>query len=114
LSERNPATGQDADNRMLLEIRVVGDQWFLDSYHQSGAASKALMNRQALHPLGAWHHVATVYDGKELRNYVDGKQEGAGRTSVGTRVNKVSYFKGAIRLARFTSRALTPSEFWKP
>lgn len=121
LSERDPATGADTDNRMLLEIRVVGDQWFLDSYHQSGSASKALMNRKALHPLGAWYHVATVYDGQELRNYVDGAQEGAfpldlaphgpGHTSVGVRLNKVSYFKGAVHLARFTRRALAPSEF---
>jgi hypothetical protein len=123
LSERDPATGNDTDNRMLLEIRVVGDEWFLDSYHQSGTANKALMNRKALHPLGAWYHVATVYDGQELRNYVDGDQEGAfpldlaphgpGHTSVGVRINKVSYFKGAVHLARFTRRALSPSEFLK-
>jgi len=124
LSERDPATGQDADNRMLLEIRVVGDQWFLDSYHQSGTASKALMNRAALHPLGAWYHVATVYDGEELRNYVNGVQEGAsplklapsgpGRASIGVRLNKVYFFKGAVERARFTRRALTPAEFLKP
>jgi putative heme-binding domain-containing protein len=124
LNERDPATGADAENRMLLEIRVAGDQWFLDSYHQSGAANKALMNRKALHPVGAWYHVATVYDGRQLRNYVDGVQEGAfdldlapqgaGRTSVGARLNKVSYFKGAVRLARFTRKALSPSEFLQP
>ena len=124
ISERDKATGADGDNRMLLEIRVVGDQWFLDSYHQSGSESKALLNRKALHPLGAWYHVATVYDGQELRNYVDGVQEGAftlnlaphgpGRTSVGVRLNKVSYFKGAVRMARFTRRALSPPEFFEP
>jgi hypothetical protein len=27
------------------------------------------------------------------------------------RINKVFYFKGAVRLARFTRRALTPAEF---
>lgn len=121
LSERDPATGKDTDNRMLLEIRVAGDQWFLDSYQQSGTASKALLNRKALHAVGAWYHVATVYDGQELRNHVDGVQEGAfpvdlaphgpGHTSVGARITKVSYFKGAVRLARFTRRALSPPEF---
>jgi hypothetical protein len=123
LSERDPATGADTDNRMLFEIRVVEDKWFLDSYNQSGAASKALMNRTALHPLGAWYHVASVYDGKEFSNYVDGVREGAaelqlaphgpGHTSVGVRINKVFYFKGAVHLARFTRRALQPSEFLK-
>lgn len=124
LSEQDPSTGADTNNRMLFEIRVVGDQWFLDSYHQSGAASATLMSRKALHPLGAWYHVASVYDGKEFRNYVDGVQEGAalvqlaphgpGHTSVGVRINKVFYFKGAVRLARFTRRALMSSEFLKP
>jgi len=124
LSERDPATGAYADNRMLFEIRVVGERWFLDSYHESGTVGAALMNREALHPLGAWHHVATVYDGQELSNYVDGAQEGAvridlaphgaGHTSVGMRINKVFHFKGALHVARFTRRALSPSEFLKP
>jgi putative heme-binding domain-containing protein len=122
LSEQS-ATGEDTDNRMLFEIRVVDDQWYFDSYSQSGAASKALINRMALHPLGAWYHVAAVYDGKEFSNYVDGVREGAadlflaphgqGRASVGARINKVSFFKGAVHRARFTRRALAPSEFLK-
>jgi hypothetical protein len=121
LSELDTKTGADTDNRMLFEIRVVDDQWYLDSYIQSGAESKALMNRQALHPLKAWYRVASVYDGREFRNYVDGVQEGSaqlqlaphgpGHASVGVRINKVFYFKGAVHLARFTRRALSPSEF---
>jgi hypothetical protein len=124
LNEQDANTGADTDNRMLLEIRVAGDTWFLDSYTQSGTATKALMNRMALHPLGAWYHVASVYDGKEFRNYVDGVREGAaelylaphrqGHASVGARINKVFYFKGAVHLARFTRKALSPSEFLKP
>ncbi len=121
LSEQDPGTGADTDNRMLFEIRVAGDQWFLDSYNQSGTEGKALMNRAALHPLGVWYHVASVYDGKEFRNYVNGVQEGAanlhlaphgaGHASVGVRINKVYYFKGAVHMARFTRRALSPPEF---
>ena len=139
---RNPATGelvrsydvatdaevQDAIHRAHEAytswgetIRVVGDQWYFDSYVHSGPAEKALIDRERLHPLGRWYHVAAVYDGTEFSNYVDGIQEGrerihvspqqAGRASVGVRINLVNYFKGAIRLARFTSRALTPREF---
>jgi hypothetical protein len=113
-----------SDNRMLFEIRVVDSQWYFDSFVHSGTADKALIDRQRLHALGAWYHVAAVYDGREFRNYVNGVQEGAaeihfdpqgtGRSSVGVRINLVNYFKGAIRLARFTRRALSPAEFLKP
>ena len=109
------------DNRLLFEIRVVDGQWYLDSYGHSGDAQQALMNRDRLHPLGAWYHVAAVYDGREFRNYVNGILEGAaeirfapqraGRSSIGVRINRVDYFKGAIHLARFTRRALAPAEF---
>ena len=108
-------------NRMLFEIRIVDGQWFLDSFVNSGAASKALMNRQRLHPLDRWYRVAMVYDGREFRNYVDGVLEGSaeiqfapqrdGRTSAGVRINLKDYFKGAIRSARFTHKALQPAEF---
>ena len=121
LSEQDPVTGADTDSRMLFEIRVVGNEWYLDSHYQSGTAFKTLMNREARHPLGAWYHVASVYDGKEFSNYVNGVRQGGGEaqlaphgpghSSVGVRINKVFYFKGAVRLARFTRRALAPSEF---
>jgi len=110
-----------SDDRMLFEIRVVDGQWCLDSYVHSPDASQALLNRDRLHPLGAWYHVAAVYDGRVFRNYVNGVEEGAaeihftpqrsGHSSVGVRFNKVNYFKGAIHAARFTRRALRPSEF---
>jgi Concanavalin A-like lectin/glucanases superfamily len=111
----------DSDNRMLFEIRVIDGQWCLDSYLHTARAQGALLDRNRLHPLGVWHHVASVYDGREFRNYVNGVQEGAfampfspqkaGRSSVGARINRVNYFKGAIRLSRFTRRALEPGEF---
>ena len=121
--EENPASGADTDNRMLFEIRVIDGRWCLDAFNRSGQAQKALLNRKSLHALGAWYHVAAVYDGHEFRNYIDGVQDGAaqislspqgpGKTSVGVRINRVFYFKGAIRQARFTRRALAPSEFLK-
>lgn len=107
--------------RMLFEIRVVEGQWCLDSFVTDGTASQALLNRQRLHPLGAWYGVAMVYDGQEFRNYVDGVLEGAaalklspqgaGESSIGVRINRRDYFKGAVRQTRFTPKALTPAEF---
>ena len=67
--------------------------------------------------------MAAVYDGKVFGNYVNGVQDGkaevelspqgAGRSSMGVRINLVYYFKGAIHSARFTRRALVPAEFLK-
>jgi hypothetical protein len=110
-----------SDNRMLFEIRVIDGRWYFDSFVHSGDADKALINRERLHAVGAWYHVAAVYDGREFRNYVNGEQEGAaeihfapqrpGRSSIGVRINLVDYFKGAIHVARFTRRVLPPSAF---
>jgi hypothetical protein len=110
-----------SENRMLFEIRVAGDRWFLDSYNQSATGSATLMNKSSLHPLGAWYHVAAVYDGRIFRNYVNGVQDGSaevelspqgpGRTAIGVRINLVYYFKGAVHSARFSRRALLPEDF---
>ncbi len=111
------------DTRMLFEIRVINGSWCLDSFALSGAESKALIDRGKLHSLGAWHSAAAVYDGKEYRNYVDGvlqsaaplhfAPQGPGRTSIGTRIDRRDYFKGAILVARMTNRALSPADFLK-
>ena len=113
-----------ADNRVMLETRVRGGLWFLDTFIKNGAAPEnrlTLLDEPFKHPVGAWYHVALVYDGVTMRNYVDGREElsgplkvaplGAGRTSVGVRQNRVHWFKGAISRARFTPRALAPREF---
>ncbi|MDP9169192.1 MAG: LamG domain-containing protein [Acidobacteriota bacterium] len=111
------------DNRMLFEIRVIGDQWCLDSFAKTGDDSLPLLDRTKLHPVGMWYSAAAVYDGHEFRNYVNGVLQGsgplhlapqkAGGTSIGVRYNKRDYFKGAFYSARMTPRALQPSEFLK-
>jgi len=123
LAEQDPKTGQDTDSRFLFEIRVIGGQWCLDAFVHTPTADKALLYRNLLHPLDAWHQVAMVYDGKKFSSYVNGvlqgkaairfTPEGPGRSSVGVRINKMFYFKGSVRQARFTRRALTPAEFLK-
>lgn len=123
MQEQDPKTGADTMTRLLFEIRVIDGRWCLDSFALSGKASMTLMNRKLLHAADAWYHVAMVYDGKEFRNYVDGQLEntgevhlspqGAGHTSVGVRINRRDYFKGAVRLSRITPRALTPDQFLK-
>src|ERR1035441_7152219 len=102
LQEKDPKTGEDTDTRMLSEIRVVDGRWCLASFATAGGQSRALLNRERMHPLGAWYRVAMVYDGHELRNYVDGVLEGSGElhlipqgpghSSIGVRINQVNYF----------------------
>jgi hypothetical protein len=123
LQERNARTGEDTLNRFLFEIRVTGDQWFLDSFVMSATGSKTLFNSGHPHPLGVWYHVAQVYDGQQYRNYVNGVLENQGdlkftsqaegHASAGVRINRRDYFKGAIARARFTKGALAPAEFLK-
>lgn len=107
--------------RLLFETRLIDGKWCLDSFAASSTGSKPLLDRSKLHSLDEWHHVAMVYDGKEFRHYVDRVLQGSavvalapqgeGSTSAGVRINRVDYFKGAIRLSRVTRRALRVEEF---
>ena len=109
------------DNRVLLEIRLTGDEWFLDSFIKSGDQKLTLYSEKFKHKTDAWYHVALMFDGTTMRHFVDGREElsgpltiqplGDGRTSIGVRMNRVFWFKGAVRKARFTPRALGPREF---
>jgi hypothetical protein len=131
LAERDPRTGLLANNtgakseanpRLLFELRgVEGNQWYLDAYAFGPGYSKGLMIPEKLHPYGSWYHVAQVYDGTMLKSYVNGelqgeaaiafKPQGEGGAAIGMRMNKVTPFKGAVAKARFTPKALPPSEF---
>ena len=122
--EQPPVAPGGGTTRMLFEIRVVRDQWYLDAFVKGPGYSQALVVSEKLFPTQKWYHVAQTYDGKTYRSYVDGqlqaeaaiafKAQGAGRASVGTRMNRVSYFNGAVREARFTHAALQPAEFSRP
>jgi len=109
-------------DRLLFETRLPGDgSWFLDTYVKTGGVGHTLYAKRFRHPLGEWYHAALVVGGGEMRHYVDGvielsraiefSPQGPGRTSIGVRINEVSWFKGAIRAAHFTPRALEPEEF---
>ena len=123
MQERDPKTGSDTTNRLLFEIRIINGLWCVDSFVKSADGTATLLNRKKLHPFGPWYHAAMVYDGRWFRNYINGEEEGAaqvhltpqgaGHTSVGVRINKIDYFKGAILQSRMSRRALSPSDFLK-
>ncbi len=131
------ADGKDSPNmRLMFEIRIrfvpgsLEKRWCLDSFATSAkeaGAYRTLLDcsPEKLHGFGNGFHTATAtYDGRTLRNYVDGvlQTEGAvklspqmpGRSSLGTRINRWDYFKGTIYEARFTRHVLTPEEFLVP
>jgi hypothetical protein len=109
-------------HRVLIETRVTPDkQWSLDTFLFQDAEHKlTLLDRKRQHPTDRWYWVALVYDGSRMSHYVNGvlELEGmvaftpmtAGRTSIGVRQNRVSWFKGAISEVRFTPTALLPAQ----
>lgn len=107
-----PGTGT---TRMLFEIRVVEDHWYLDAFMRGDGYNQVLIVPEKRFPTGEWYHVAQTYDGTTYRSYVNGalqaeavvafKPQGPGKASVGIRMNKVNPFKGAIRQAAFVKGA---------
>jgi hypothetical protein len=135
LAETDLATGLDAtvdpanpvsdkNSRFTFELRVVdGERVYFESFTHGPGYQSGLLDKTKTHPLGQWYVVTQTYDGKIYRSYVNGELEkeapiafvrqGLGHSSVGVRINHVSYFKGAVMRARFLPRALGPSEFMK-
>lgn len=102
-----------APNRAILELRMLpGARWALDTYLRSGDAALTLLDRTLAHAAATWHVAALTWDGRTMAHYVDGRRElsgrvaftplGAGRTSIGVRQNRVSWFKGRIRQIRMS------------
>ena len=95
-------------SRLTMETRVTAaGLWALDTFLLSGKSSRALLDQTRLHPAGRWHWVALRYDGRKMESFVDGQKEldglvdfapmKPGRTAVGVRLNRVFWYKGAIR-----------------
>ncbi|MEZ4850041.1 MAG: LamG-like jellyroll fold domain-containing protein [Bacteroidia bacterium] len=113
---------QDDNNRMLIELRNNNDtSWTLDTFIKSGSSSKALLDYSFVHNLDEWSHAALVFQNDTMVHYVNGVKElegevdyqvvNSGQTSLGVRMNLVSWFKGAIHSVRVTHDALSPEDF---
>jgi hypothetical protein len=121
---------EGTQSRRMFEIRIHDDKWCVDTVAVNEvpgqpARSGIMLNcdPQHLFPLDRWYAIATTYDGKMLRTYVNGALQGEvavallplgkGGTSIGTRYTKRDYFTGDMFSARFTRRALAPAELLK-
>jgi hypothetical protein len=114
-----------SDSRTLIETRLPGGNlWYLDTYIQTEKGKRAMLEPKNTHQLSRWYSASLVYDGQEMRHYINGVQEMSGKleftplkegkTSIGVRMNEVYWFKGAIRQVRFTKKALEQAELLKP
>jgi len=113
---------QDDNNRILAELRNNNNSnWSLDTFIKSGNSSQTLLDYSLVHSLDNWAHIALVYKDGVMTDYVNGVKElvgsvnyqvvNSGQTSLGVRMNQVSWFKGAIYSLKVTHAALSPAEF---
>jgi hypothetical protein len=115
--------GEIQGDRVLLELRSTGTNWYFDAFIKVGDQNYTLIEPKLLHPLDNWYHVAYVIDNGKLTTYINGKKELEGKiimsqlkgdkTSIGVRQNEVSWFKGNIYKIRITGDALQPESFIK-
>ena len=115
--------GEVQGNRLLLELRSVKADWYLDAYIKSGVNQCTLIDPGKLHPGDKWYHIACVLDKNKLTTFINGKKENegdidfsplnTGKTSIGVRQNEVAWFKGAIYKIRITPEALKPKNFMR-
>jgi hypothetical protein len=115
----------EQERRVLVETRVTGDTWSLDTFLRSTDADKlTLLDRTKVQPTDRWYWAALVYDGKTMSHYVDGIRQlegavtfpptGPGGISLGVRQNKVHWFKGCIAEVRFNPAAVAPDGLQRP
>lgn len=113
--------GEISSDRVLLELRANEDEWFFDAFIKAGDNSIAMIEPTFTHPLDHWHHVAFIVNEGDLSTYVNRKKEletkidfspiQTGKSSLGVRLNELSWFKGAIEQVRITPKALNVEEF---
>jgi len=114
---------QDVNGRRLLfELRLdeTGRKWCLDTFLFSPQGRLTLIDRTKWHPVERWHWAAITFREGTMTHYVNGVSQGggtvvfdrmgAGETSLGMRMNRVHWFKGAIAEVRATGRALRDNE----
>lgn len=112
---------QDDNNRALIELRSIDNNWFLDTFIKSNGTGTVLYAENDLHPSDQWWHACFVCSADSMTHYVNGVKElsmpitfspvSSGATSIGVRQNLVSWYKGAIKTLKVTHKALQPEEF---
>lgn len=115
--------GEVRGERVMIESRLVNDSWYLDTYMKSGQIGQTLVDSTRLHPLTKWYHIAFVANNGAMNAFVNGIKElegkipftpfTVGQTSIGVRLNRVNWYKGAMFKLRISPTSLDPTRFLK-
>lgn len=104
---------ENEDRRILIELRLNDrEEWYGDWFIKSQEGSLALLDSTSTHPVNEWATIRLDYKDGKMTGYVNGEQEvtgninyhpinDKGKTSLGTRMDKRSWYKGGIRKIRF-------------
>ena len=114
--------GEVNGDRVMIETRLTKDgQWYLDTFMKSGQNRQTLVDSTKLHPLNQWYHAAFVVENGKMTAFVDGKKEiegeipflpfSKGQTSIGVRLNRMHWFKGALYKLKITPLVLDSKSF---
>lgn len=108
---------ENEDRRILLELRLNDrDEWYGDWFLKTEKESLTLIDSASTHSVGEWATMSLQYKNGTVKGFVNGEQEVSGeidylpvgpdgKTSVGTRMDQRSWFKGAIKAVRFSPEA---------
>src|SRR5215467_13546510 len=109
-------------NQMSYDLRLAEGEVRMDVMQTTGAYITVVGSTVMI--LNAWHHAAGVYDGSQMRVYLDGVLNGTaaatmapGNNTTGLRIGKSSflyypnYFSGRIDEVRVSNAALYSSNF---
>ncbi len=104
----------DQNRRILIELRLNRQQrWYADFHIRTPTERITLIDSTRTHPVNEWHQIKLVYKNGKARGFVNGVAElsdqvqyspmgSTAKTSLGTRMDKRSWFKGAISKVTFS------------
>ena len=104
------------DRRILIELRLNNrQQWYADFFMRTENASLTLIDSTKTHPVDEWATIRLQYRKGQMKGFVNGVEEVSGAidylpispnasTSIGTRMDIRSWFKGAIKTVRFSTK----------
>lgn len=113
------------EKRVMIELRITeNNECYMDGFIKTDIENLALIDEAYVHPTGVWQHVAITYNEGNFTTYFNGIKEltgtvkyskeiinAIGKTSLGGRMDKRSYYAGLIKTLKVTHSVLEPQDF---